>query len=151
MTELWRYRDTANPQPPTDVVGFDVVATDGSIGKVDQATYDAGASYLVVDTGPWIFGKKRMLPAGAIDRIDYDRRQVLVKLTKDQIRTRPTTRPPATRTRSTAAASAPTTDASGPEPHSPRPGRWHPWRPPYLGGAMVFRARSAARSSRASA
>jgi hypothetical protein len=42
MTDIWSYRDTQ----PTDVVGFDVVATDGSIGKVDGATYDAGASYL---------------------------------------------------------------------------------------------------------
>ena len=85
MTELWSYRDTARTQT-TDVVGFDVQATDGSIGKVDQATYDVDASYLVVDTGPWIFGKKRMLPAGVIERIDYEGRQVFVKLTKDQVR-----------------------------------------------------------------
>jgi hypothetical protein len=88
MTELWSYRDTAREQS-TDVVGFDVVATDGSIGKVDQATYDAEASSLVVDTGPWIFGKQRMLPAGVIDRIDYDGRQVFVNLTKDQVRDAP--------------------------------------------------------------
>src|SRR4029450_1203939 len=67
MTDIWSYRDTARTEP-TDVVGFEVVATDGSIGKVDGATYDAGASYLVVDTGPGIFGKKRMRPAGVIDR-----------------------------------------------------------------------------------
>jgi len=88
MTDIWSYRDTAREQT-TDVVGFDVVATDGSIGKVDEATYDAGASYLVVDTGPWIFGKRRMLPAGVIERIDYDGRQVFVNLTKDQIRDAP--------------------------------------------------------------
>jgi hypothetical protein len=88
MTQLWNYRDTARTQT-TDVVGFEVVATDGSIGKIDQATYDADASYLVVDTGPWIFGKRRMLPAGVIDRIDYDGRQVLVNLTKDQVRDAP--------------------------------------------------------------
>jgi hypothetical protein len=87
MTELWSYRDTARTQT-TDVVGFEVVATDGSIGKVDQATY-ADASYLVVDTGLWILGKKRMLPAGVIDRIDYDGRQVLINLTKDQVRDAP--------------------------------------------------------------
>jgi hypothetical protein len=85
MTDIWSYRDTQ----PTDVVGFDVVATDGSIGKVDGATYDAGASYLVVDTGPWIFGKRRMLPAGVIERIDYDGRLVFVNLTKDQVRDAP--------------------------------------------------------------
>jgi hypothetical protein len=43
----------------------------------------------VVDTGPWIFGKQRMLPAGVIDRIDYDGRQVFVNLTKDQVRDAP--------------------------------------------------------------
>jgi hypothetical protein len=42
-----------------------------------------------VDTGPWIFGKRRMLPAGVIERIDYDGRQVFVNLTKDQIRDAP--------------------------------------------------------------
>jgi hypothetical protein len=88
MTDMWSYRETARTQT-TDVVGFDVVATDGSIGKVDEATYDAGASYLVVDTGPWIFGKRRMLPAGGIERIDYDGRQVFVSMTKDQIRDAP--------------------------------------------------------------
>jgi hypothetical protein len=56
MTDIWSYRDTARTQT-TNIVGFEVVASDGAIGKVDQATYDAGASYLVVDTGPWIFGK----------------------------------------------------------------------------------------------
>jgi hypothetical protein len=88
MTKLWSYRDTARTQA-TDVVGFDVQATEGSIGKVDQATYDADASYLVVDTGPWIFGKRRMLPAGVIERIDYEGRQVFVNLTKDQVRDAP--------------------------------------------------------------
>jgi hypothetical protein len=41
MTDIWSYRDTARTET-TDVVGFEVVATDGSIGKVDEATYDAG-------------------------------------------------------------------------------------------------------------
>jgi hypothetical protein len=88
MTDIWSYRDTARVQS-TDVVGFEVLATDGSIGKVDEATYDAAASHVVVDTGPWIFGKRRMLPAGVIERIDYDGRQVFVNLTKDQIRDAP--------------------------------------------------------------
>jgi hypothetical protein len=88
VTDIWSYRDTARPQT-SDLVGFDVVATDGSIGKVDEATYDVGDSYLVVDTGFWIFGKKRTLPAGVVDRIDYDNRQVHARLTKDQIRQAP--------------------------------------------------------------
>ena len=94
ITELWSYRDTAKSQTtdksqPTDLAGFQVVATDGAIGNLDAATYDVGGSYIVVDTGFWIFGKKRMLPAGVIDRIDYDARKVHVNLTKDQIREAP--------------------------------------------------------------
>jgi hypothetical protein len=37
------------------------------------------------DTGPWIFGKKVLLPAGVISRIDRDDEKVYVNRTKDQI------------------------------------------------------------------
>jgi hypothetical protein len=87
MTNMWTYRDTA--VQGTDLVGFEVVATDGAIGKIDAATYDVGDSYIVVDTGFWIFGKKRMVPAGVVERIDHDDRKVYVNLTKDQIREAP--------------------------------------------------------------
>jgi hypothetical protein len=91
MTDLWNWRDTARSQTTetTDLVGFQVVAPDGAIGNIDAATHDVGESYIVVDTGVWIFGKKRMLPAGVIDRIDYDDRKVYVNLTKDEIRQAP--------------------------------------------------------------
>jgi len=72
-----------------DLVGFDVEATDGGIGKIDEATYDVGASYLVVDTGPWIFGRKVTLPAGTITRVATDDRKVFVGRTKDQVRDAP--------------------------------------------------------------
>jgi len=42
-----------------------------------------------LDTGFWIFGKKRMIPAGVITRIDHDDRNVYVTLTKDQIKQAP--------------------------------------------------------------
>ena len=72
-----------------DITGFDLEAVDGSIGDIDDATYDVGASYIVVDTGPWIFGRKVVLPAGAIERIDLDNRTISVRLTKDQIKESP--------------------------------------------------------------
>jgi hypothetical protein len=53
---------------------------------IDEATYDTGASYIVVDTGPWILGKKVMLPAGVIDRIDTEDEKVYVNRTKDEIK-----------------------------------------------------------------
>jgi hypothetical protein len=59
-----------------------------SIGKVDEATYDVGSSYIVVDTGPWIFGRK--VPARrAIERIDLDKRKVELRLTEEQIKNSP--------------------------------------------------------------
>ena len=43
----------------------------------------------VVDTGPWIFGKKVMLPAGVIRGIDTDDERVFVNRTKDEIKSAP--------------------------------------------------------------
>ena len=72
-----------------DVVGFDVEATDGSIGTIEHATYDAGASYVLVDTGPWVFGGKVMIPAGIISRVDRQARKVYVHRGRDEIRAAP--------------------------------------------------------------
>ena len=85
--QIWTYRDTALTQ--RNLAGLSVEAVDGSIGKVDEATNDVGASFIVVDTGPWIFGKKVMLPAGVIDRVDREDEQVFVNRTKDQIKDAP--------------------------------------------------------------
>ena len=97
MSELWTYQmveyatpgSEAQPTVPPDLAGYGVDASDGHIGKIDEATYEVGSSYLVVDTGFWIFGKKRMIPAGVITRIDHDDRNVDVSLTKDQIKQAP--------------------------------------------------------------
>jgi hypothetical protein len=72
-----------------DLTGFSVEALDGSIGKVDEATYETSRSYIVVDTGPWIFGKKVLLPAGLIQRVDLDSETVFVNRTKDEIKNAP--------------------------------------------------------------
>jgi len=88
--DIWSYRtESGVADETTDIAGFGVEATDGSIGKVDEATYEAGSSYLVVDTGKWIFGKKVMLPAGVISRVDRDDEKVYVNRTKDQIKDAP--------------------------------------------------------------
>jgi hypothetical protein len=92
-TDMWTYRESgtlgADVGRGLDLTGFDVEATDGGIGKIDEATYDTSSSYVVVDTGPWIFGKKVMLPAGVIDRIDLDTQTVFVDRTKDEIKNAP--------------------------------------------------------------
>ena len=85
--DIWRYH--SGLEITSDLTGFSIEALDGGIGKVDESTNEAVGSFLVVDTGPWIFGKKVMLPAGVINRVDYDTETVFVNRTKDQIKDAP--------------------------------------------------------------
>jgi hypothetical protein len=87
MTDLWTHRDATIGT--MNLTGFSVEAIDGSIGKIDEATNEVGSSYIVVDTGPWIFGKKVLLPAGVIDRVDTENETVYVDRTKDEIKDAP--------------------------------------------------------------
>jgi hypothetical protein len=88
MARIWDY-DYEGHAHNVDLVGYSVEATDGSIGKIDEATYEAGSSYIVVDTGPWIFGKKVFLPAGVITAVDRDEELVTVARSKDEIKAAP--------------------------------------------------------------
>jgi hypothetical protein len=88
MTDIWSFRDQQS-WAETDITGFKVEAIDGEIGSIDQASYEVGRSWMVVDTGPWIFGKKVLLPAGVIDRVDFDDERVYVHRTKDEIQNAP--------------------------------------------------------------
>ena len=88
MSNMWDYRDSTWTQGH-DLVGYSVEATDGSIGKIDKASDDTSTAYLVVDTGPWIFGKKRLIPAGTVTSVDHDDHTVFVTMSKDQIKGAP--------------------------------------------------------------
>ena len=85
--EIWTYREQT--WGTVNLAGYGVEAVDGGIGKIDEASNEVGASYLVVDTGPWIFGKKVMLPAGVVMKVDHDDEKVFVNRTKDQIKDAP--------------------------------------------------------------
>lgn len=91
--DIWTYQESTvsgeGLDPSVDLTGYGVEALDGGIGKVDEATYDLGSSYIVVDTGPWIFGKKVLLPAGVVDRVDTEDETVYVSRSKDQIKEAP--------------------------------------------------------------
>lgn len=92
-TDVWTYRDRSalgfDPTSGKDLSGYEVQALDGSIGKVDEATYDSGHNFLIVDTGPWIFGKKVMLPAGVLNRVDENDEKIWVNRSKDEIKAAP--------------------------------------------------------------
>ena len=83
----WDYRDTT--WRGREITGYEIEAVDGSIGKVDEATWEMGSSYLIVDTGPWIFGQKVMLPAGVVSGVDHENERVFVERTKEQIKNAP--------------------------------------------------------------
>ena len=65
----WAYQDPS--WHSADLTGYKVQAIDGEIGKVDKDTFEVDNSFLVVDTGPWIFGRKVMLPAGVVTGMDH--------------------------------------------------------------------------------
>ena len=88
MSNLWTYREGTMGNGH-DVVGYDVDAIDGSIGKIDSSTADTDNAHLVVDTGWWIFGRKRLIPAGAIVAVDHQDQKVALQMTKDQVKDAP--------------------------------------------------------------
>ena len=87
-TEMWTY-PAGVEAGAASVVGYGVEAIDGSIGKVDDATFDVNGSFIVVDTGPWIFGKKVMLPAGVVRDVNHDQEKIFVHRNKDEIKSSP--------------------------------------------------------------
>jgi hypothetical protein len=89
QVEMWNYRDGVEAVEDIDLTGFEVEATDGPVGKIVDAAYELGGSWLVVDTGPWIFGKKVLLPAGTVRSIDPEERKLYVDRTRDDIKNAP--------------------------------------------------------------
>jgi Protein of unknown function (DUF2795) len=85
--EMWTYGGGVRTE--ADLDGYEVEARDGSIGTVDEDTNEVGRSYVIVDTGPWIFGKRVLLPAGVIERVDRNNRRLFVNRTRDEIKRAP--------------------------------------------------------------
>lgn len=85
--DIWAYRPDVGDA--RGIVGYAVEALDGGIGKVDAATEEVGAASIVVSTGPWIFGRKVLLPAGVVDRIAREEERVYVRRTKEQVKNAP--------------------------------------------------------------
>ena len=88
-SNLWQYNIGQEDWSDDRLVGYKIAAEDGDIGKIDEATTETGAQCVVVDTGPWILGKKVMLPAGLITSVDHAEEKVYVARTKDQIKDAP--------------------------------------------------------------
>ncbi|WP_327232951.1 PRC-barrel domain containing protein [Streptomyces sp. NBC_01317] len=86
---MWGYQPTAGHTAGNTLTGYKVEASDGSIGKVDKHSDEVGSSYLVVDTGVWIFGKHVLLPASTVTRVDTAEETIYVDRTKAEIKDAP--------------------------------------------------------------
>lgn len=95
MTEIWiwsvweRVPDDETAANSPDLAGYSVEASDGHIGDIDEVSFDIGSGCIIVDTGFWIFGKKRMVPAGMIEKIDTESRTVSLSCTKADVKNAP--------------------------------------------------------------
>jgi hypothetical protein len=68
-----------------DLRGYRVEAVDGRVGTVDGADGNG----LLVDTGPWIFGRTVRLPVGTVERVDHLDRVVHLDRTREQVKDAP--------------------------------------------------------------
>ncbi|MFH8384563.1 PRC-barrel domain containing protein [Kitasatospora sp. NPDC018058] len=66
-TDLWEYRPGSHPAADLSLVGYEVHATDGPLGRIEQ---DAG-DHLMVDASSWVPGTRVLVPAGLVARIDH--------------------------------------------------------------------------------
>jgi sporulation protein YlmC with PRC-barrel domain len=76
----------------SEVIGYDIRATDGAVGHVEDLVMDDDAwtvRYLEVDTRNWLPGKKVLLQTMRIDHIGWADRSVAVLLTQRAIESAP--------------------------------------------------------------
>ena len=71
-----------------DLKRFDAVATDGSIGGVDDVYFDDerwAIRYLVVDTGKWLPGRKVLISPFSVSRTEWGERRLLLSITREKM------------------------------------------------------------------
>lgn len=74
------------------LIGYQISATDDGIGSVNDFYFDDQSwtvRYIVIDTGPWLFGRRLLVSTDAIAAIDSLGTTVNVDLTKAQVENSP--------------------------------------------------------------
>lgn len=72
--------------------GFSIHTTDGKSGHVEDFYFDVHTwcvRYLVVKTGPWLFGRNVLISPVAIDAPDWASETLYLKLTKEEVEKSP--------------------------------------------------------------
>lgn len=76
----------------SEVIGCEIAASDGHIGKIDDILFDDSnwnVRLLVVETGHWLSSRKVLLPSSALEQVDANQKECEIKLTMQQIRDSP--------------------------------------------------------------
>jgi hypothetical protein len=87
--QLWSYPTDSGLLAGEDVTGYRVEAADGPIGHVEAILDRDEQRSLIVDTGTWIFGRRVVVPVGAVSRVDGAHGTVHVARTKDEVKDAP--------------------------------------------------------------
>jgi hypothetical protein len=88
MKEVWTFRDEALAR--VDLQGFELRARDGTIGKVVDSIEGRDGGYLVVDPGVAMpLGRRLLVPAGLVDKVDVGDSWVSVSADRKQVRSAP--------------------------------------------------------------
>jgi hypothetical protein len=85
----WTFQPASGYSTGLVLVGYQVATFDGDIGTVDEATYGAGAAALVVDIGSSLTGRRVLLPAALVRRVDVDDRRIYVDCVSAEIKDAP--------------------------------------------------------------
>ncbi|MEO5571616.1 MAG: PRC-barrel domain-containing protein, partial [Bacteroidia bacterium] len=75
-----------------EVTGYDIHATDGDIGEVDDFIIDDATwkiHFLVVETGNWFSGKKVLISPNKIKEIDWETGAVIIDTTIAHVKSSP--------------------------------------------------------------
>ena len=75
-----------------ELIGLTIQATDGEIGKVNDAYFDDDAwvvRYLIDKTGFWLFGQQVLISPESVQSVDMAKGEIRVELTRDQVSNSP--------------------------------------------------------------
>jgi hypothetical protein len=86
-------KEDSHLRSTAEVTGYDIEASDGSIGHVEDFVFDDESwtiRYLVVDTvNWWPGGRKVLIGTRWIDKIDWAQRKVFTSLNRDSVKNSP--------------------------------------------------------------
>jgi hypothetical protein len=85
MTHVWSAREGV-AELADEMVGFEVKGRDGTIGKVEHVSY---AGTCVIVSTSRLFGRKHVIPAGSVERIDTESKTIFVDLASEDVENSP--------------------------------------------------------------